>query len=334
MKTSLAPGQPGGDASISNAAGLNVDLDASASTLVGYGCTTCIGNSGPLPDAIAEAVEEGNLVVAAVLSGNRNFEGRVNPHVRANYLASPPLVVAYALLGTHDRGHHHRAAGHRQRRPAGLSEGHLADQRRRSPRRSTQCLTPRDVPQPLRRRVRGPEGVAEHRDGGRARPIAGTRAPPTSRTRPTSTGMTTEPEPLDRHRAAPACWRCWATASPPTTSRPAGSIKKDSPAGEYLLEHQVRPLDFNSYGARRGNHEVMMRGTFANIRIKNELVPGIEGGITKHQPVGRDDADLRRGDALPGRGRAAGDLRRQGIRHRLDRATGRPRAPCCWASRR
>jgi aconitate hydratase len=246
--------------------------------LVGYGCTTCIGNSGPLPEPVANAVDEGDLVVGAVLSGNRNFEGRVHPQVQANYLASPPLVVAYAIAGelSVDLTKDSLGTGS-DGKPVYLkdiwpTQQEVADTIRAS-------LTP----EMYRKRYANVfEGPVEWRD------LAVTGSE-TYAWRDGSTyvkyptyfdGMKPEPEPVKDIAGA----RVLALLGDSVTTdhiSPAGSIKRDSPAGEYLLEHQVRPNDFNSYGSRRGNHEVMMRGTFANIRIKNEMVPGKEGGITK-----------------------------------------------------
>uniref|UniRef100_UPI0037843BE6 aconitate hydratase AcnA n=1 Tax=Inquilinus sp. TaxID=1932117 RepID=UPI0037843BE6 len=282
VKTSLAPGSQVVTEYLT-AAGLNVDLDAIGFNTVGYGCTTCIGNSGPLPDEIAAAVEKGNLNVSAVLSGNRNFEGRISPHVRSNYLASPPLVVAYALLGS--------IAKDITTEPLGTgSDGqpvYLKDiwpTSREIAETIEQCLTP----EMFRSRYANVfEGPREWRSIDTVESETYDWDPGSTYVQypPFFTDMKKEPEPLTDMRGA----RLLAVLADSVTTdhiSPAGSIKKDSPAGDYLLEHQVRPLDFNSYGARRGNHEVMMRGTFANIRIKNELVPGVEGGFTKHQPSG------------------------------------------------
>ncbi|HEY9343829.1 MAG TPA: aconitate hydratase AcnA, partial [Inquilinus sp.] len=282
VKTSLAPGSQVVTEYL-NAAGLNVDLDAVGFNTVGYGCTTCIGNSGPLPDEIAAAVETGNLNVAAVLSGNRNFEGRISPHVRSNYLASPPLVVAYALLGsmTKDITTEPLGTGH-DGQPVYLKDVWPTAQE--IAETIEQCLTP----EMFRSRYANVfEGPQEWRSIETVESETYNWNPGSTYVQypPFFTGMQKEPEPLTDMRGA----RLLAVLADSVTTdhiSPAGSIKKDSPAGDYLLEHQVRPLDFNSYGARRGNHEVMMRGTFANIRIKNELVPGVEGGFTKHQPSG------------------------------------------------
>ncbi|MFE0757158.1 aconitate hydratase AcnA [Inquilinus sp. NPDC058860] len=282
VKTSLAPGSQVVTEYL-NAAGLNVDLDAVGFNTVGYGCTTCIGNSGPLPDEIAAAVETGNLNVAAVLSGNRNFEGRISPHVRSNYLASPPLVVAYALLGSMTKDITTEPLGTgSDGQPVYLKD--VWPTAREIAETIEQCLTP----EMFRSRYANVfEGPQEWRSIETAESETYNWNPGSTYVQypPFFTGMQKEPEPVTDVRGA----RLLAVLADSVTTdhiSPAGSIKKDSPAGEYLLEHQVRPLDFNSYGARRGNHEVMMRGTFANIRIKNELVPGVEGGFTKHQPSG------------------------------------------------
>ncbi|MGO4126254.1 aconitate hydratase AcnA [Inquilinus sp. YAF38] len=282
VKTSLAPGSQVVTEYL-NAAGLNVDLDAVGFNTVGYGCTTCIGNSGPLPDEIAAAVEAGNLNVAAVLSGNRNFEGRISPHVRSNYLASPPLVVAYALLGSMTKDITTEPLGTgSDGQPVYLKD--VWPTAREIAETIEQCLTP----EMFRSRYANVfEGPQEWRSIETVESETYNWNPGSTYVQypPFFTGMQKEPEPLTDVRGA----RLLAVLADSVTTdhiSPAGSIKKDSPAGEYLLEHQVRPLDFNSYGARRGNHEVMMRGTFANIRIKNELVPGVEGGFTKHQPSG------------------------------------------------
>ena len=282
VKTSLAPGSQ----IVSDyyaAAGLQKDLDALGFNLVGYGCTTCIGNSGPLPDAVAEAVDTGDLVVAAVLSGNRNFEGRVHPQVRANYLASPPLVVAYALAGsvTIDLANDPLGTGS-DGKPVYLkdiwpSTQEVADTLK-------QALTRNMF---LKRYANVFEGPEEWRKiETEAGLTFGWSSASTYIAHPTFfENMPKEPQALTDIAGA----RPLAILGDSITTdhiSPAGSIKKDSPAGEYLMSFQVRPADFNSYGARRGNHEVMARGTFANIRIRNEMIPGIEGGLTKHLPDG------------------------------------------------
>jgi aconitate hydratase len=282
VKTSLAPGSQVVTDYLA-AAGLTPYLDRLGFNLVGYGCTTCIGNSGPLPEPIAQAVEEGDLVVAAVLSGNRNFEGRVNPHTRANYLASPPLCVAYAIAGNVkiDLTKDPIGTG-KDGQPVYLkdiwpSAAEVQETMQRS-------LTPEMFRNRYANVFEGPEqwrGI-ETATGQTYKWAEGStyvKLPPLFE------DMKPLPEPVSDVRGA----RALAVLGDSITTdhiSPAGSIKKDSPAGEYLLGYQVRPTDFNSYGARRGNHEVMMRGTFANIRIRNEMVPGKEGGITVHYPSG------------------------------------------------
>jgi aconitate hydratase len=283
VKTSLAPGSQV-VTDYYAAADLQKDLDALGFNLVGYGCTTCIGNSGPLPEAIGEAVEAGDLVVAAVLSGNRNFEGRISPQVRANYLASPPLVVAYALAGSMNVDLVRDPLGEgSDGKPVYLRDIWPSSQEVQDTIRK--ALTP-DM---FRNRYGNVfEGPPEWR---KVKVATGSTyswemgstyiAHP-----PYFDKMPKEPAPLeDVHLARPLA----ILGDSITTDHisPAGSIKKDSPAGQYLVGFQVRPADFNSYGARRGNHEVMMRGTFANIRIRNEMTPGVEGGMTKHLPDGQ-----------------------------------------------
>ena len=282
VKTSLAPGSQ----VVSDyyaAAGLQQDLDGLGFNLVGYGCTTCIGNSGPLPDPIAEAVDKGDLVVAAVLSGNRNFEGRINPYVRANYLASPPLVVAYAIAGSMNVDLATEPLGEGQDgKPVYLRDIWPTS-------REVQETVRKSVNTDMFRKRYGNvfQGPAEWQKVQVAKSTTFTWdmgstyiAHP-----PYFDDMPKEPAPLaDVSLARPLA----ILGDSITTDHisPAGSIKKDGPAGEYLMESQVRPADFNSYGARRGHHQVMMRGTFANIRIRNEMVPGVEGGMTKHLPDG------------------------------------------------
>ncbi|WP_458096092.1 aconitate hydratase AcnA [Roseomonas sp. WA12] len=281
VKTSLAPGSQVVTDYL-NASGLQAELDAMGFQTVGYGCTTCIGNSGPLADPIVDAIENEKLVVASVLSGNRNFEGRVHPNVRANYLASPPLVVAYALAGTITKDI--------TTEPLGTgSDGQPVYLRDVWPDQSEinevvhRVLTREMFQSRYADVFKGDEhwqGIQVETGTDTYRWNSGSTY---VQNPPYFEGMTADPAPVASVQGA----RVLAELSDSITTdhiSPAGSIKKASPAGEYLLEHQVRQNDFNSYGARRGNHEVMMRGTFANIRIKNELVPGIEGGITKHYP--------------------------------------------------
>ena len=287
VKTSLAPGSQVVTDYLAKA-GLNHDLDALGFNLVGYGCTTCIGNSGPLPPAISQAVSDGDLVVASVLSGNRNFEGRVNQDVRANYLASPPLVVAYALAGS--------VYVNLEQDPLGAgSDGKPVYLRDVWPSNAEIEATVRQAVTPQMFAAR--YGDVFHGDA-KWRGIQTTEGRTYKwdmgstyvQNPPYFEGMSIEPKPITDVVAA----RVLALFGDSITTdhiSPAGSIKKASPAGIYLTEHQVAQSDFNSYGARRGNHEVMMRGTFANIRIKNQMVKGadgaaIEGGYTLYQPSG------------------------------------------------
>ncbi len=282
VKTSLAPGSQVVSDYL-NKAGLQDDLDSLGFNLVGYGCTTCIGNSGPLPKPIAEAVETGDLLVCSVLSGNRNFEGRISPHCKANYLASPPLVVAYALAGSMKIDLLKDPLGEDpDGAPVFLRDVWPSDKEIRET--IDDCLTPQMFSARYANVFEGPKDWQDIKTA--ASMTYGWEGGSTYvRYPPYFDGMTAEPEALaDIAGARPLA----ILGDSVTTDHisPAGAIKKDSPGGEYLLEHQVRAPDFNSYGARRGNHEVMMRGTFANIRIKNEMAPGTEGGVTKHQPDG------------------------------------------------
>ena len=282
VKTSLAPGsQVVGE--YLKKAGLQKDLDALGFNLVGFGCTTCIGNSGPLPDAISKTVQASDVVAAAVLSGNRNFEGRVNPDVRANYLASPPLVVAYAIAGSMQVDLVNEPIGKSangrkvylkdiwptskeiatfmrksiskklfQKKYANVFKGDAHWRSIRVPKGDTYAWDPKSTyvqnPPYFVRIGKQPEAIAD---------VVNARI----------LGLFLDSITTDH-------------------ISPAGSIKAASPAGKYLIDHGVKVLDFNQYGTRRGNHEVMMRGTFANIRIKNQMVPGVEGGFTVHYPSG------------------------------------------------
>ena len=283
VKTSLAPGSQVVTEYLDKA-GLSEDLDALGFQLVGYGCTTCIGNSGPLDEAVVEAIEANKLVVASVLSGNRNFEGRVHPNVRANYLASPPLVVAYALLGTMNEDITTAPLGTgRDGQPVYLKDIWPSNAEITATVRSSLSRE-----QFIRRYGEVFQGTKEWQA------IEVDASSQTYRWNGGSTyvqnppyfeGITMTPGDVTDITSA----RILAMFGDNITTdhiSPAGNIKKASPAGDYLGEHQVMQRDFNSYGSRRGNHEVMMRGTFANIRIKNEMVAGVEGGWTKHQPSG------------------------------------------------
>ncbi|MEX0591683.1 MAG: aconitate hydratase AcnA, partial [Xanthobacteraceae bacterium] len=282
VKTSLAPGsQVVGE--YLKKSGLQKDLDALGFNLVGFGCTTCIGNSGPLPEAISKAVQGNDVVAAAVLSGNRNFEGRVNPDVRANYLASPPLVVAYALAGSVQVDLANEPIGKSangrkvflkdiwptskeiatfvrkslskkifQKKYADVFKGDAHWRKIRVPKGDTYAWDPKSTyvqnPPYFVRMGKHPEAISD---------VINARI----------LGLFLDSITTDH-------------------ISPAGSIKANSPAGKYLVDHGVKVVDFNQYGTRRGNHEVMMRGTFANIRIKNQMVLGVEGGVTVHFPSG------------------------------------------------
>jgi len=282
VKTSLAPGSKVVTEYL-QAAGLIEPLAALHFNLVGYGCTTCIGNSGPLLPQVAKAVTEHQLVAAAVLSGNRNFEGRIHPQVRANYLASPPLVVAYALAGTVDIDFDNEPLGKdrgggpvylRDIWPSQAEVGHAMDRAIR--------------PEMFR------ESYGNVWDGNptwNAIPVAGGALyewrPDSTYIQepPFFTDLSPELQPFSEIRGA----RVLAVLGDSITTdhiSPAGSIAEESPAGRYLIEQGVTKKDFNSYGSRRGNDRVMVRGTFANIRLKNQLVAGVEGGVTLHFPSG------------------------------------------------
>jgi aconitate hydratase len=282
VKTSLAPGSKV-VMDYYERAGLTPYLNKLGFNLVGYGCTTCIGNSGPLPEAISEAVNASDLAVVSVLSGNRNFEGRINPDVKMNYLASPPLVVAYALAGTMDIDLTSEPLGTgKSGQPVYLSD---------------LWPSPQEISDIVRDAVAAEMFTRDYADvftgDDRWREL---EVPPgqTFAWDPDSTyvrrppyfdGMPAEPEPVTDIRGA----RVLALLGDSVTTdhiSPAGAIKTESPAGEYLISHGVQRRDFNSYGSRRGNHEVMIRGTFGNIRLRNQLAPGTEGGVTVKLPEG------------------------------------------------
>lgn len=281
VKTSLAPGSQV-VTDYYEKAGLQKDLDALGFELVGYGCTTCIGNSGPLPDPIAKTIDDHDLSMAAVLSGNRNFEGRIHPQVQMNYLASPPLVVAYALAGSMLVDLYNDPLGQDQEgRDVYLRDIWPSNHEIREV--IQKCMTPEMF---TKRYGNVFEGDGEWKDikieGGH------TYAWPTStyvKHPPFFDHMPKTPPKLENIMGM----RPLAIVGDSITTdhiSPAGSIRQDSPAGLYLLEHDVEVKDFNSYGSRRGNHEVMMRGTFANIRLQNEMTPGATGGVTRYMPDG------------------------------------------------
>jgi len=282
VKTSLAPGSKVVTDYL-QAAGLTPYLDKLNFHLVGYGCTTCIGNSGPLPEPIGAAIKENNLVAVAVLSGNRNFEGRIHPLVRANYLASPPLVVAYALAGRMDLDITTEPLGcNAEGKPVYLKDI---------------WPTPQEIETAVRAAVSTSQFTKEYGEvfegdaHWKSMPIPKGdiyKWDPKStyiKLPPYFENMPKSPHPLSDIRGA----RVLAILGDSVTTdhiSPAGSIPVESPAGKYLIANGVKPHEFNSYGARRGNHEVMMRGTFANIRLRNQLAPGTEGGWTLYQPGG------------------------------------------------
>ncbi|HHZ8034009.1 TPA: aconitate hydratase AcnA [Proteus mirabilis] len=281
VKSSLAPGSKVVTDYLA-LAGLTPYLDKLGFNLVGYGCTTCIGNSGPLLAPIEEAIKDNDLTIAAVLSGNRNFEGRIHPLVKTNWLASPPLVVAYALSGNMNIDLTKEPLGEDK-------QGNLVYLKDIWP--DSKAIA--DAVEKVKTQMFHKEYSAVF-DGDETWQSLKIQDTPVYAWQPDSTyirhppffeGMTKTPEAIkDIHQASILA----ILGDSVTTDHisPAGNIKADSPAGRYLREHGVEPKDFNSYGSRRGNHEVMMRGTFANIRIRNEMVPGIEGGFTKHIPTG------------------------------------------------
>ncbi len=283
VKTSLAPGSKVVTDYLAKA-GLLAYLEQLKFNLVGYGCTTCIGNSGPLPTEVSQAIEEQDLVVASVLSGNRNFEGRINSEVRANYLMSPPLVVAFALAGRIDLDLKKDAIGRGQDgKPV-----HLADI---WPTQQEVEQAVRQISSDMFRKSYGEVYDGDSRWRSLPVPQGQTyvweQDSTYIRRAPYFDEMTLKPTAVPDIRGA----RVLAVLGDSVTTdhiSPAGSIKKDSPAGKYLIEHGVKPADFNSYGSRRGNHEVMVRGTFANVRLRNKMVPNLEGGFTRHLPDGAE----------------------------------------------
>jgi len=299
VKTSLAPGSKVVTDYLDKA-GLTEELEALGFYLVGYGCTTCIGNSGPLPEEIAEAIHEGELTVTSVLSGNRNFEGRIHPDVRANYLASPPLVVAYALAGTMDKDLYKEPLGYdKDNKPVYLKD-----------------IWPSS--EEIQKSIAGnlePEMFADKYsdvysgdENWRSLPVEDSQlyAWPESnyvRKPPFFEGMELKPGKIEPIESAYCLVKVGDSVTTDHIS-PAGAIMPDSPAGRYLQEQGVAPADFNSYGSRRGNHEVMMRGTFANVRLKNQMAPGTEGSWTTYIPKNEvtnifDAAQRYREDGTP-----------------------------------
>ena len=329
VKASLAPGSRVVSDYL-NKTGLQPYLDKLGFNLVGYGCTTCIGNSGPLHPAIEDAIVKNNLVAASVLSGNRNFEARVHQNIKANFLMSPPLVVAFALAGRVDIDLANDALGTgKDGKPV-----HLRDIWP-SLKEVRDLMQAALQPEVFRRLYK--DFAAQN---------------PKWNEIPSSTGNVYEWDRKSTYIQEPPFFTNFAlqpgSIAPITGARalaifgdsvttdhisPAGSIKKSSPAGKYLIENGVTAEDFNSYGSRRGNDRVMTRGTFANVRIKNLMLAGQEGGDTMLQPEGKQAFHLRRLDGIPEARHAAGRYGRPGIRHRLARATGPPRAQTCSASK-
>jgi aconitate hydratase len=282
VKTSLAPGSQVVTDYLARA-DLQKDLDALGFNLVGYGCTTCIGNSGPLPEEISEAIGSKDLVVASVLSGNRNFEGRVNPDTRANYLASPPLVVSYALTGDMRTNLTTQPLGNdKQGAPVFLKDIWPSSKEVADLIRSTITV---DMFQTRYADVFKGDARWQEINVTGGQTYRWNSGSTYVQNPPYFVGITMTPVPVTDIVGARILGLFGDSITTDHIS-PAGSIKRDGPAGTYLMEHQVRPADFNSYGSRRGNHEVMMRGTFANIRIKNQMVAGVEGGVTIHWPSG------------------------------------------------
>ena len=283
VKTSLAPGSKVVRDYLDRA-GLMPYLEKLKFHLVGYGCTTCIGNSGPLPEEVSQAIDEKNLVVASVLSGNRNFEGRINSEVRANYLMSPPLVVAFALAGRIDVDLRKDPIARRNGDSVYLSDIWPS-------RQEVDAAVQKSITSDMFRKSYGEvfNGDAHWRSlpVPKGETYAWEKLSTYIRKAPYFDDMGLTPPAVTEIKGA----RVLAILGDSVTTdhiSPAGSIKKDSPAGKYLIEHGVKPADFNSYGSRRGNHEVMVRGTFANVRLRNKLVPNLEGGFTRHLPDGQE----------------------------------------------
>jgi aconitate hydratase len=284
VKTSLAPWSKVVRDYLENA-GLMPYLEKLKFHLVGYGCTTCIGNSGPLRQEISEEIDRKNLVVASVLSGNRNFEGRINPDVRANYLMSPPLVVAFALAGRIDVDLRKDALGEdREGKPVYLADIWPTQ-------REVDEVVQSSISSAMFHKSYGDVFAGDEHWQSLSVPEGETYAWDANSTyiqrAPYFDGMGLKASEVSDIKKA----RVLAVLGDSVTTdhiSPAGSIKKDSPAGRYLQEHGVKPADFNSYGSRRGNHEVMVRGTFANVRLRNKMVPNLEGGFTEHLPDGTE----------------------------------------------
>jgi aconitate hydratase len=300
VKTSMAPGSRVVTEYLKDA-GLMDDLEQLGFHVVGYGCTTCIGNSGPLPEKVAQAVNDNNIVAAAVLSGNRNFEGRINPYVKANYLASPPLVVAYALAGTTDIDLVNEPIGKDENgtpvylRDIWPTQDEIAETiaQTSKPEVFRKLYSNVGTSNPMWNEIPSKESLLYNWDSSSTY----IQEPPFFE------NLSLKPTPLHDITGA----RVLAVLGDTITTdhiSPAGSIAENSPAGRYLIEHGVQKRDFNQYGTRRGNDRVMVRGTFANVRLKNLMVPGVEGGVTIHYPTGEQmfifDAAMRyKADGVP-----------------------------------
>ncbi len=283
VKTSLAPGSQVVTDYLEKA-GLNKYLDELGFNLVGYGCTTCIGNSGPLPDNIVEAIEKENIYAVSVLSGNRNFEGRISPHIKANYLASPPLVVAYALAGHMEVDLYKDPLG-KDKNNKDIFLKDIWPSNKEIEKTLREALNAKMFVERYANVSEGP--VQWQKIKTKKSSIYNWDEGSTYVKRPPFfDNMSDEPEGFKQIKDARPLLILGDMVTTDHIS-PAGSIQKESPTGEYFMEHQILPKDYNSYGSRRGNHEVMMRGTFANIRIKNEIAPGTEGGFTKLFPEGK-----------------------------------------------
>jgi aconitate hydratase len=280
VKTSLAPGSQVVTDYLEKA-GLNTYLDKLGFNLVGYGCTTCIGNSGPLPENIVDAIQKENIYAVSVLSGNRNFEGRISPHIKANYLASPPLVVAYAIAGHMEVDLYKDALG----KDKDGNEIYLKDIWPSNKEIEDTLKQSLNAEMFIERYSNVSEGPSQWQkiQTEKSSIYSWDEGSTYVKKPPFFDNLSDEPEGFKEIKDARPLLILGDMVTTDHIS-PAGNIQKESPTGEYFMEHQILPKDYNSYGSRRGNHEVMMRGTFANIRIRNEMAPGTEGGFTKLYP--------------------------------------------------
>ena len=283
VKTSLAPGSQVVTDYLEKS-GLNKYLDELGFNLVGYGCTTCIGNSGPLPEKIVEAIEKEDLYAVSVLSGNRNFEGRISPHIKANYLASPPLVVAYALAGHMEVDLYKDPLG-KDKNDNDIYLKDIWPSNQKIEKTLREALNPEMFVKRYSNVSEGPSQWQQIKTE-KSSIYNWDQGSTYVKKPPFFENLPDEPEGFKQIKDARPLLILGDMVTTDHIS-PAGSIQKESPTGEYFMEHQILPKDYNSYGSRRGNHEVMMRGTFANIRIRNEIAPGTEGGFTKLFPEGK-----------------------------------------------